>query len=143
MSDAQAEPLIPVKAKKWPLVIVGCVALIVVVGLISPNSLLDLRPSVRAAKAELANVLHDAETAKYRLISVYADGTVCGEVNAKNLMGAYTGFEEFRVKDGQVTIGSTEILAQGGCPLELPDPNGTQRLVNAVDRNTRQVEALK
>lgn len=47
------------------------------------------------AKAALEGVLNDPFSARYRRVSTGRDGSLCGQVNAKNRMGAYTGFQTF------------------------------------------------
>ena len=50
---------------------------------------------VEAAKKEVESRLSDPSSAQYRNITTSSQGVVCGEVNAKNKMGGYTGFEMF------------------------------------------------
>jgi hypothetical protein len=55
---------------------------------------------VRTAKAEIVEQLTDPESARWRglFISSYEGGqALCGEVNAKNSMGGYSGFTQFYV----------------------------------------------
>lgn len=53
----------------------------------------------KALKAAMETKLKDAESARFRGITYYpkSDGmwVMCGEVNAKNSMGGYAGFEPF------------------------------------------------
>jgi len=62
----------------------------------------------RVLKAQLAEALVDAPSARYRgeFLSISEDGemvSLCGEVNSKNRMGGYAGFTRFiSVGDGQV-----------------------------------------
>ncbi len=52
----------------------------------------------RDVRQAAANVLKDPESAEYRNIRrVDRSSMICGEVNAKNAFGAYTGFKPFVV----------------------------------------------
>lgn len=48
--------------------------------------------------------LNDPDSAQFEEVRT-VDGVTCGLVNAKNLYGAYTGFERFVVKDQRVYFG--------------------------------------
>jgi hypothetical protein len=50
---------------------------------------------VSAAKQAVADSLIDPGSVQYRNVASYSEGVVCGEVNAKNRMGGYTGFRRF------------------------------------------------
>lgn len=52
-------------------------------------------PDTPAAMKIIESSLVDPESVQYKDIRRYTDGTVCGEYNAKNSMGGYTGFEPF------------------------------------------------
>ena len=55
----------------------------------------------KAEKAVAAQLI-DPSSAQFRRVVVSPDRVVvCGEVNGKNRLGAYTGFEGFFVRDGQ------------------------------------------
>lgn len=57
------------------------------------------------ARDAVRRKLYDAESAQFRNERVYrVDGrtTVCGEVNAKNRMGGFAGFQPFTVAAGVV-----------------------------------------
>lgn len=49
--------------------------------------------------------MNDPDSAQIEAVRT-VNGMTCGLVNAKNLYGAYTGFERFFVVDGRVYIGS-------------------------------------
>jgi hypothetical protein len=51
--------------------------------------------NVEAAKKKIESQLADPLSAQYRNITTSSQGVVCGEVNAKNKMGGYTGFQQF------------------------------------------------
>ena len=65
--------------------------------------------NVEKAKAMIADQLSDPDSAKYRnlFISEFEEGkgtaasllSLCGEVNAKNSMGGYTGYRRFVVDE--------------------------------------------
>lgn len=69
------------------------------------------------ARASFEDVLSDAQTARFRNERVvWAQGSderlaLCGEVNAKNLMGAYVGWKRF-VVEGSVS-GSSKPFTVG------------------------------
>ena len=46
-------------------------------------------------KKEVKEVLNDPSSAEFRNIKVFENGNYCGEVNAKNKMGGYVGFQSF------------------------------------------------
>lgn len=50
---------------------------------------------IEKSKKQLLNQLKDPDSAKFRNISVKDKTLVCGEVNAKNSYGGYTGFTFF------------------------------------------------
>lgn len=64
------------------------------------------------ARSELKLKLYDAESAQFRNEKVFkVNGTtlVCGEINAKNRLGGYSGFQPFVVQDGEwVTMGDKD-----------------------------------
>lgn len=49
----------------------------------------------KEAKQLIERTLVDPMSVQYREVKSYGDGTVCGEFNAKNRMGGYTGFGSF------------------------------------------------
>jgi len=63
---------------------------------------------IRAAKDIVREELLDGSSAQFEDVvsSTITDGRklVCGWVNAKNRLGAYTGFEHFVVADGTVQV---------------------------------------
>lgn len=50
---------------------------------------------IKLAKASVENILTDPFSAKFKNVESFADGVVCGQVNAKNKMGGYVGFKDF------------------------------------------------
>lgn len=59
----------------------------------------------RAQKLAAAELI-DPSSAQFRNVRVskYLDRTVCGEINGKNRIGAYTGFTEFVVSGDRVSF---------------------------------------
>jgi hypothetical protein len=54
---------------------------------------------IEALKSKVVDRLIDPESAKFRKLTLLAgDKGLCGEVNAKNRSGGYTGFAAFAVK---------------------------------------------
>lgn len=61
----------------------------------------------KAYKKAFSETLVDPGSVQYRNVTVFKDGTACGEVNSKNRMGGYVGFRKFIFNenggpDGQV-----------------------------------------
>lgn len=52
----------------------------------------------------VGRLMLDPSTAQYRGVKIGSSGITCGEVNGKNVFGAYAGFREFVVVDGQAAI---------------------------------------
>lgn len=75
---------------------------------------LDSIARVRVAKEGVQKNLVDPNSAEFRDVHVYKNGTngkiVCGYVNAKNRLGGFTGYEEF------ISIGKTTVLKSQGDP---------------------------
>ncbi len=73
------------------------------------------------AKRAVASVLFDPDAAQFQ--NIVADGTtICGELNAKNRMGAYGGFSMFAIDGGRVLLWpteSTEAVVAGDTVSEL------------------------
>lgn len=67
---------------------------------IEPRLRVSTAAEKQAALKYFGDVLRDAPSARWRWSGTWADGWVCGEVNAKNAMGGYTGFQKFAYRDG-------------------------------------------
>lgn len=54
-------------------------------------------------KLAVASTMKDPESVQYRNLKMgnVLNGTLCGEVNAKNSFGAYAGFEKFSLNNPQ------------------------------------------
>ena len=80
---------------------------------------------IAKSKAMMADRFNDPDSAKFRKV-VVVRGTVCGEVNAKNLMGGYVGYKRFVVdeEDALVDSGSFkfEDLWELACLKNPPKP---------------------
>lgn len=68
------------------------------------------------AKEAVKSTLVDPESARWREIRIVRPDFVCGEVNAKNSFGGYTGFSRFLVWEYRIYLGGkhlsdTEIFA--------------------------------
>ena len=57
---------------------------------------------LRAMMAKVTHHFRDPSSALFRSIEVLGDGSICGEVNAKNAYGGYNGFVSFLYKDGEL-----------------------------------------
>jgi len=77
--------------------------------------------AAEAAKAAVTAVLKDPDSAQFRNIVILESGTVCGEVNAKNSFGGYTGFDKFYYLEGE--------------DLLDPDKNDRVFIVGSLDLN--------
>jgi hypothetical protein len=66
----------------------------------------------RKAEEAVRYQLIDGDSAKFREVRMVGEA-VCGEVNAKNRMGAYIGFEPFAFTDGTALIASDDDTAIG------------------------------
>lgn len=82
----------PLKFKLQPKTI-AAVALVLSAGV----AYLAFAPSANVAAAKLAieNRMKDPSSVQYRGITEWYPDVVCGQFNAKNGMGAYSGFEQF------------------------------------------------
>jgi hypothetical protein len=73
---------------------------------------------ISAGKDAIRNQLKDPESATFRNVHFYSGGgtpVVCGEINARNGFGGFTGYERF-VSAGTV-ISATESQVEGGLGL--------------------------
>ena len=52
------------------------------------------------ARSKVRYLMIDPESAEFREMHRGQNGAICGEVNSKNRLGAYTGFVAFYVVDG-------------------------------------------
>lgn len=71
---------------------------------------------ISASNSGVKSVLKDPESANFKNQSVGRDGYVCGQVNAKNSFGAYSGFKKYLSKNGMTVIddGGSEFLKLWG-----------------------------
>ncbi len=60
------------------------------------------------AKQTLQSRLRDVDSAKFRNLTMKQKNTVCGQVNAKNGFGAYTGWKDF-IGGGTVAFFSSDM----------------------------------
>lgn len=86
-------------------------ALATILAVAGCNALHD--PVEGAVKAEL----RDPASARFRNVRTMASGITCGEVNAKNAVGGYSGFQKFIVdRRGQAIVGQG--MLEDGASLE-------------------------
>ncbi|UCU97700.1 hypothetical protein [Acidovorax radicis] len=64
----------------------------------------DARKVAAEGKRAVLNALKDPESARFRNLKTSLDLYFCGEVNAKNSMGGYTGFTRFIVMFSHVDL---------------------------------------
>lgn len=65
------------------------------------------------ARQAIEPLLKDPASAQYREIYRQPDGTLCGEVNAKNELGGYVGFRRFMVDPGGKGLIDNGVDAEG------------------------------
>lgn len=53
------------------------------------------KEDIQGLKSAMEDRLKDADSAKFKDVRIAANGTVCGQVNAKNSYGAFAGFTPF------------------------------------------------
>ena len=90
---------------------------------------------VATAKRTISAGLKDPDSAKFRNLAVYRPATgkglaLCGEINAKNMYGAYVGFRPFFSLDGGLSevaeldgSGLYSTLSESLCAKKLGDVN--------------------
>lgn len=72
------------------------------------------------AKNDVKAQLIDAESAKFQNIQIFENGNYCGQVNAKNRMGGYSGFVEFSKQNAHVEIDTYHDLNLACRYAEIP-----------------------
>lgn len=70
-----------------------------------------------ATKKTMAAYLFDPFSAHYRKLRAGRNGAICGQYNAKNRMGAYTGFRDFVIPRDRSTVYYSE--SSGGLTSDL------------------------
>ena len=73
------------------------------IGAISSLLISGCNPRIRDAERLVSYDLYDPQSAQFREIE-HGEGFVCGQYNAKNKMGGYTGYRGFMVKDGVAVL---------------------------------------
>ena len=98
------------------------------------------------AKRLLSSRLKDPGAVQFQRIRKGNDGTVCGEMNAKNSYGAYTGYTEFVAKPSTGQIwnpppnieglepGSIEAILQAAAILEWTNVSIVSCVLNGKHR---------
>jgi len=132
-----------IERQKWILVVAAIIAVVVTAYWYFSS----YRPKSEATEY-IAKLLHDPESAQFQDVSaedVFSHGwdylgrdyIVCGEVNGKNLYGAYTGFKPFvYLHSGNKTLGTPV----GFIGNELPEGMGGS-VVLATARLFKQFKA--
>ena len=92
-------------------------------------------PKIKQAKKLIESDLVDPTSAEYREVKTYVDGTVCGETNAKNRMGGYSGFERFAVHEGKRVLNRT---FQAALCTDYPDKEELLRKVYPAFKSERE-----
>lgn len=89
---------------------------------------------IAKSKTMMADRFADPDSAKFRKVFVIK-GTVCGEVNAKNLMGGYVGYRRFVVDEGDALVDSGsstfDDLWEVACSKNPPKPLSPTRATEA------------
>lgn len=74
-----------------PVALVACLFPVVSMAAVRNAS----EKEIVVVKAALAEKLKDPDSMKLKNVQIAEDGTLCGDVNAKNSYGGYTGFSRF------------------------------------------------
>lgn len=96
------------------------------------------------ARSGLMLVLKDPSSAQFTDI-VENKGAICGFVNAKNSMGAYSGFKAFLVKGDEALVDTDDHSVEfakkfdASCPLEL----SSKQLSIAVDAHIAALNEMR
>ena len=64
---------------------------------------------VKKAKDEVAYNLNDPSSVQWRNVEKVNDSLICGEYNAKNSYGAYSGFKRFAKFGDQILIDDEKV----------------------------------
>jgi hypothetical protein len=89
--------------------------------------------AVEQAKKGILSILKDADSAKFRDVTVAQwiekNPAVCGYVNSKNSFGAYTGYTEFAVFHGLASINdhNHKEFVRLRNTLCVPNPNSSEK----------------
>lgn len=70
---------------------------------------------VSEAKAAVRAMMKDPDSVEFRGAKIIYGDQVCGEFNAKNSYGAYTGFQPFYYKGSKVEIGGDPVIFATVC----------------------------
>lgn len=94
-------------------------------------------------KKEVKAMLNDPNSAEFRNIKVFENGNYCGEVNAKNKMGGYVGFQAFFMVESKLEI-MKGIDPEYLC-YQAKDPVGAKcfSLMRDIDNFQKSVAAKK
>lgn len=103
----------------------------------------DLEKFVEKAKKNVTEDLLDPDAAKFRNLEIRETSsssgkkfiTLCGEINTKNAMGAYTGFKKFSAdNDSSIIVGSTSSYAAIQSILYSKACIENAKLVKTIDK---------
>ena len=59
------------------------------------------KKNIDSVKKSVEEGLSDPQSAQYKDVKEFPEGVVCGQVNAKNKLGGYAGFQAFVYRDGR------------------------------------------
>jgi hypothetical protein len=106
------------------------------IGLLAMLALTACEPSsFKQAREAVSHNMRDPESSQFRAVAAGYAGAVCGEVNAKNAMGAYVGFRRFAWSDSlgaYVDDGEGLDGAEFWAKLCTPEGADRERLVAAA-----------
>ena len=80
----------------WPLIVI--IGIIILIGGLVLFTMSSRGSKTKYAMASASYELMDPSSAQFRNVKVIKGDFVCGEINAKNSYGAYTGYRWFMVK---------------------------------------------
>ena len=93
------------------------------------------------AKDAVGLLLADPASAQYTDIAV-KDNVVCGLVNSKNLVGAYSGFTGFIVADGSAELGDDGAEFFNAFLKKCGDPAKSKFMALDIARTKQRVDAI-
>jgi hypothetical protein len=92
------------------------------------------QPEVSAAEAAVREQLIDPDSAEFRKETYFVNGSVCGQVNAKNQMGGYTGYTWFVYGHPYVGVSNFAAMIPGSVPQDQYDAAFTRNCTDYVPR---------
>lgn len=92
------------------------------------------------AKEAVKRHLKDPDSVEFRDVASYENGVTCGQYNAKNGYGAYSGFQGFVYDNGAVSLQSNNeyMSARDKCTVGMGcDPEKIKEIENKIISGVR------